>query len=143
MEFLRGEGSSVDPVLSNAAAHHDDPVPHANLLLVGGAAGDLSGHHSRGTTVNEGFAEEPCVENYRTVNSGDTTLVAAVLDPFHDPFVDPPWMENAGRQGITVERRRKTEDIGVKEEIRPQPCTEGVPVDADNTGKRTAVGVKS
>ena len=142
VQLLGGEGRPVDPVLADPAAGHDDQVAGEDLLGVGDLPVELGGHDPAGAAVDQGLSQVALVEDEAAVDRRDAALVAAVLHPLAHPFVDPPRMEDPRGQGLVVVGRRKAEDVGVEDELRPLAAAEGVAVDADDPRQGAAVGVE-
>ena len=66
-----------------------------------------------------------------------------MLYSFAHAFVDAARMENAGRQFLFVKGRGKAKHIGIKNQLGADARAERIAVDADNTGERSAIGIKS
>ena len=103
---------------------------------------DLGRHEPGRAAEHQRLAGEALVEDQGAVHRRDAALVAAVLDPFHDPFVDPARVQQARRQRLVVERVGEAEDVGIEDQLGPHAGAERVAVDADDAGQRPAVGIQ-
>ncbi len=99
-------------------------------------------HQTGGAAEDQRFAGKTLIKDERAVDGRDAALVAAMLDPFDNPFVDAARMQQARRQRLVVERVGKAEHIGIEDQLGALAGAERVTVDTDDAGQRPAVRIQ-
>ncbi len=143
MQFLGRESRAVDAVRADPAAGHNDHVTGQSAFFVRRLTRDLHWHGADGAAVNQWLAEIALVKHDGTVDRGNAGLVAAMLHTFAHTFEYTARMQQAGRKFALMERRGKTEHIGVAQQVRADTGAHGVAVDAHDAGQCSAVRVQS
>ena len=142
MQLLGAEGCAVNAVLADPSATHHYGVSRHGLFLPCRPAVYLVGHDTACAAEHQGLAEVAFIEQDGAVDSGDATLVAAVLNSLPDPFEYSLGMQEPLWQGLVIVRRAEAEHVGIEYEPGAKPCPKRVPVDAHDACKCAAVRVQ-
>ena len=141
-QLLGGEGGAVDAVLADAAAAHDRPVAHLDLLALGGAAVDLDGDGAHGSAVDQRLAQVALVEALEPAAVGDAGLVAAIDHPFVYAVANTAGVHQPLGDLLVVEGRAEAVAPDIGNQRGAHARAERVAVDAHDAGHRPAVGVE-
>ena len=122
----------MDAVTPGAPSGDDDQVAHARL---GGPP--AARRETDRATEHERVRHIPLVEQGRSVDRGDTHLVAVVGDAGHHPRVDPLRRQSPRREGVRrCIERTEAEDIGIGDRLGRDP--QHVAHDPAHSGIRAA-----
>ena len=143
MQLFRRKSRSVNAVLADATARHDDQIARFDFFLMCRFSLDPRGHYSGCAAVNKGLAQESFIKNNAAVNSGDAAFIPSVFHAFAYSFINPARMENTRRQFLFMKRRSKTKNIGIENQLCSEACAKWIAVDANYAGKRSTIGIKS
>ena len=143
MQLFAGEGRTVDAVLADASAGHDNEVARLDGFRGARNFADHFREGAEGSAVDERFADVAFIEAFPADSVGNAALVSAVDHALVNAVAEAARVEQTFGNVLRVgERRAETVAPDVDEKICTLSGPQRVAVDSDDTGHCAAVGVK-